>query len=347
MRALAAIAVAACHPRAPAPPLLPPAGVSISIYDSFAVLDDRRWITTAGTTLELDHIDPGAALASLTIESDLHVGACRRSATAPASGVVRCDIIGAPGRHLVRVLYVSRALHYRALHDITVTGARATIASRFSIDTPAWGGRADLSLFDGDPGGDHVPREVARGTIALDGAIAELASPPRDVPATLTRIYDGAVLDDALPNDAAWGRESQTAVWVWLELEGVTLASGAVRVHTGDRDIVEAPDAGVIDDKGLLRLPLWADTDLHGSRQRSVDLGAGAGLAERVVLAVTNAGAVPREVWAVEHLRPARHHRIEHAWPSRPVVDGAVVRTKLVVKPGSVERTGYTIAYDY
>lgn len=346
MKALVAIALAACHPRvrAPALPPLPPAGISISIYDSYAVVDDRRWITTAGTTLELDHIDPGAALASLTIESDLHAGTCRRSAA--ATGVVRCDMTAAPGRHLVRVLYVSRALHYRALHDITVTGARATIASRFSIDTPAWGGHAELALFDGEPGGDHVPREVARGTIALDGATAELASVPRDVPATLSRIYDGAVLDDALPNDAAWGRESQTAVWVWLELEGVTLASGAVRVHTGDRDVVVAPDAGVLD-RGLLRLPLWSDPDLHGSRQRFVDLGAGAGLAERVVLAVTNAGAAPREVWAVEHMRPARHHRIEHAWPSRPVVDGEVVRTKLVVKPGAVERTGFTIAYDY
>jgi len=350
MKALSALALAlaACHlhARAPALPRLPPAGVSISIYDSFAVIDDRSWVTVTGTSLALDHILPGAALASLTIESDLHVAACRREPAATASGTVRCDVTGTPGRHLVRLLYMSSALHYRALHDITVTADRATVTSRFSIDTPAWGGRADLALFDGDPGADHVPREIARGIVALDGSIAELAPPPRGAPATLSRIYDGAVLDDAPPTDPAWGRESQTAVWVWLELEGVTLVSGAVRVHTGDHDVVVAPDAGRTDGSRL-RLPLWADTDLHGARQRFVDLGAGAGLAERVVLAVTNAGRESREVWVLEHLRPAPRRRIEHAWPARPVAVGDVVRTMLVVKPGAVGRTSFTIAYDY
>lgn len=346
MRALVALVLlGACHPHAPAPAALP-AGVTIAVYDAFSVVDDRRDVDIDGNVLALDHVDPGAALASLVIESDVAVGACHRELAPHAAGSVRCDVTGARGRHRVRIVYVSTALHYRAEHEITVSGERAHAITRFAVETPAWGERADLVLFDGAPGGDHPPREVARGTAQLDGTTAVLATAEQDVAATVRRVYDGAILGALSPSDASWGRESQPSVWVWLEVEGLSLAPGPVRVHAGEREVI-VPAEGRRGDTHQLRLPLWIDDDLHGLRARFVDLGDGAGLAERLLLGVASGASEPREVWIEEHLRPARRRRIQRAWPVAPVVAGDVVRTKLVVKPGAIERTGFTIAYDY
>jgi hypothetical protein len=342
------VLLAACHAAHVETPKLP-AGTTISLYDTYAVIDDRREVDLHGGELVLDKIDPGASLASLAIESDLVVGACHRE---PPAGGVRCDVKGTPGRHLVRLVYVSAALHYRADHDVAVTVAgHAHVASRFAVDTPAWGGRAELILYDGAPGGDRVPREVARGVASLDGTTAVLAAAPLDVPATLTRVFDGALLGDVPPTDAAWGKDSQPSVWVWLELQGLVLARGPMRVHVelpGEpvRDATVAAEARRTD-HGTLRAPLWVDDALQGTRARFVDLGDGAALAERFAFGVANTGTAPREVWIEEHLRPARARRIERAWPTRPVVAGDVVKTRVVVKPGAVERTGFTIAYEF
>jgi hypothetical protein len=342
------VLLAACHAAHVEAPKLH-AGTTIRVYDTYAVIDDRREIDLRAGELVLDKIDPGASLASLMIESDLVVGACHREL--PVGGV-RCAVAGTPGHHLVRLVYVSSALHYRAEHELALTvPGHAHVVSRFAVDTPAWGGRAELILYDGAPGGDRVPREVARGVASLDGTTAVLAAAPLDVPATLTRVFDGALLGEVAPTDAAWGKDSQPSVWVWLELQGLVLARGALRVH------VELPGEPVRDaivpaearrsDHGVLRAPLWVDDDLRGSRARLVDLGDGAALAERFVFGVANTGAAPREVWIEEHLRPARSRRIERAWPARPAVVGDLVKTRVVVKPGAVERTGFTIAYDF
>jgi hypothetical protein len=341
------VLLAACHAAHVETPKLH-AGTTISVYDTYAVIDDRREIDLQAGELVLDKIDPGASLASLMIESDLHVGVCHRELPA---GVVRCEITGTPGHHVVRVAYVSSALRYRADHELAVmVPGHARVVSHFAVDTPAWGGPAELILYDGAPGGDRVPREVARGVASLDGTTAVLAAAPRDVPATLTRVFDGALLGDIPPTDAAWGKDSQPSVWVWLELQGLVLARGPMRVHV---ELPGEPTADAIvpaercrSDHGTLRAPLWVDADLQGTRARFVDLGDGAALAERLVFGVANTGAAPREVWIEEHLRPARARRIERAWPTRPVVVGDIVRTRVVVKPGAVERTGFTIAYD-
>ena len=84
--ALTIIALAACHSQStPSNTKAPDAGVSISLYaageDGYGVVDDRRWLDLAGTTMLLANIDPGAELASLVIEpadSALHVGQCVR-----------------------------------------------------------------------------------------------------------------------------------------------------------------------------------------------------------------------------------------------------------------------------
>jgi hypothetical protein len=345
MRRLVPLALVACHVHAPAAPPLA-AGVSISVYDTFSIVDDRRDVEVDGDTVALDQIDPGAALASLRIESDLRIGACHRELAGHAAGTIRCEVSGARGRHRVRLVYASTALHYRAEHYLTVAGDRARAVSRFAIATPPWGARAELVLFDGAPSGDHPPREVARGMAALDGTTAVLASGELAVPATVRRVYDGAVRSDLPPSDAAWGRASQPLVWVWLEVDDLTLAPGPVRVDVAGR-VAIVPGEGIRRDRRTLRLPLWVDDELRGLRARFVDLGDGATVAERLLLGVASTATEPREVWIEEHLRPARHRRIERAWPVRPVLAGDVLRTRLVVKPGAVERTGYTIAYDY
>ena len=150
------------------------AGVSIAIYErdgaGYSVIDDRRWIEIAGTSMLLANIDPGADLASLVdraVERRSQVGSCTRdrmpelmspeaaaleayarkqeeieamrrarlsrapappTAATPTCGharrvaatlpVVRCEVTAAPGRYLVRILYVSTTLRYRAQHEV-------------------------------------------------------------------------------------------------------------------------------------------------------------------------------------------------------------------------------------
>jgi hypothetical protein len=284
---------------------------------------------------------------------------------------VRCTVDGAPGRHLIRILYVSTTLAYRGEHDITMTAAdHATVTSRFAFQTPAWrvdpAGRsesaplhmgAEVAVFDGVPGGERPPREIARGPVTLDGSVAVIAVPAQDVKAHLRRVYDGAVATPELPAaDAAWNQQSLRAVWVWLELDGVHLAPGPSRVHVelpadGVRDIdVPAPGRRQADRSDApLRLPLWPDEQLSGSRQRFADTGD-AQLAERFSLAVANLGETTREVWVEEHVRPSRQRKVERAWPPGIRVAATpdqIVRVRVEIKPHAVERLGYTIEYEF
>jgi hypothetical protein len=364
-------------------------GIAIALYarpgaERYALVDDRRWIDVAGNTLVLDRIDPAAALPSLVIEplagADLSIGACARERTVPPSGppttvevdprgaesepvapILRCAVHARPGRYLVRLLYVTTALGYRAQHDVAVTAPdRATVASRFAIVTPAWRTRAEVALFDGAPGSEPPPRELARGTIALDGGVAVLAMPPREVSARLRRIYEGAMHrdDGPDPRDPRWGRDSGPAVWVWLELgpgepgerAATRLAPGPVRVHlelAGDaiRDI-DVPAAGRRDVASQIGLPLWIDDQLRGKRDRWTEPLDDSQLSERFLVSIGNGGDAAREVWIEELLRPATRRTISHAWPRSPEVEHRRLRMKLIVAPGAVERAGFSIDYE-
>lgn len=356
--ALALVAAVACRP-APAVERIatPGAGITMAFYragaQAFTVVDDRRQVEVRGGQLLLDHLDPGAALPSLVIEAlagpALTVGQCDRD---PSSPVVRCTAAsGGDGPRLVRVLYVSTALSYTAQHTVELAAAeRATIATRFAIATPSWGGRADAVLFEGVPGGEKPPVELASGALALDGSTAVLGAAPREVAARVRRVFDGAtrtgVGDSA---DPAWGRDSIHAVWVWLELDGVTLTPGVTRAHLelpGEavRDI-DVPAAGREHTAAGTRLPLWIDEDLRGHRQRSVGDADGASLTDRLSFSVSNIGEAPREVWIEERLRAAKRVTLKNAWPARPAQTSEVVRTKVLVKPGATERLGFVIDY--
>lgn len=285
---------------------------------------------------------------------------------ARVDATVVCTVDGAPGRHLVRILYVSTKLDYRVQHALTMTTPdRATLVTRFVIATPAWHEHADVIVYDGVPGGQRPPTEVTRGAVALDGSIAILATPAREAAARVRRIYDGAVATPQVDvADAAWNSESSHVVWVWLELPHTTLAPGPISAHvelpdelTHDVELAAGVRGASEDGDDLLRLPLWIDTQLTGTRQRftdpSVDPSATAPttdegvLAERLLLSVANQSDAPREVWVEEHVRRSRHRKLLRAWPKRPMATGDVVREKLVVKPHAIERVGYTVEYSF
>jgi len=352
----------------------PQAGIAIAMYsrvggDAYGVVDDRRWIDVTGNELVLEHVDPGAAMASLVIEplagGALAIGACARDRIPHALGgeqskardarkpalittvdayvpVVRCRVTGAPGKYLVRVLYVSTQLSYRAEHDIAMAEtAHVMLASRFSITTPGWGGRADVTLFDGVPGGDQPPLEVARGQVTLDGATAVIAPPARQLRARLRRVARADSPDSVGSN----------LVWVWLELPGLRLAPGGVRVHLGlaDEDVRdgELPPSSRTLVGEELRLRLWTDDSLRSSRQRTTDYSERAESAERIAITVMNLGTVPRDVWIEDPMRPANHRRIERALPDKLTRDHDLAVAHVTVAPGKVEHVAFTVAYDY
>jgi hypothetical protein len=76
VRCLVLVLTVACggtHAPREAPTAAPTRGITIAIYRGaergYGVVDDRRTVEVAGGTILLDRIDPGAALASLVIES--------------------------------------------------------------------------------------------------------------------------------------------------------------------------------------------------------------------------------------------------------------------------------------
>lgn len=269
--------------------------------------------------------------------------------------VVRCEVSGKPGKYLVRLLYVSTTLRYRAQHDVELSadGTKASVVSRFALKTPSWRTRADVVLFDGAPGGEHPPKEVTRGGVELDGTVAILAIDPQQTTAEIRRVYDGAVLSGDDERDPLWGRESQNSVWVWLELAKLHLAPGPVHIHMedtdGPRDIDIPPTSRKQEDApdAPLRLPLWTDDDLRASRTRTLEYNDGNELSERFVFSIGNTGETPRDVYIEEHLRPATKRTVEHPWPKKATSAAPkdLLRTKLEAKPGKVTRAGYSLTY--
>jgi len=269
--------------------------------------------------------------------------------------VVKCDVSAKPGRYLVRVLYVTKAVGYRAQHDIEISDDKsAHVTSRFAIVTPVWQTHAELVLYDGVPGGDRSPQEVARGQVTLDGSTSVLSVPTHDVPAQLQRVYEGAVVTSTDTTDVSWGSGSAQAIWVWLDLGKLRLAPGPVRVHLdlageGVRDLDIAQSMRRQDDTpdAPLRLPLWVDESLRGSRLRLLEYNDTSMITERYSFSVANTGESERSVIVEEPMRTATRRKLERAWPKKPTADHNVLRTKLDVKPGRIERTGYTMTYDF
>ncbi len=391
--ALAVLAAVGCHHGHTVENFAAPTeGIAIAVYDrgdgtSTAVVDDRRWVQVKDKAVVLDDIDPAAALPSLVIEpigTALRIATCRRDqvprpATAhrvdenpldipleddsepdPPRGfapIVRCDVDGAAGRYLVRVLYVTAGLAYRAQHEVRMASPdRATLRSVYTFATPAWHRTADVTVFDGAPGGDRVPRALARGKVAMDGSSGAIVVPDREVAGRLRRVFDGAMIasSDLPSSDLAWGEGSNEVVWVWLELAEARIPPGPVHAILDlPNELARVSDITIEarrrspDGDKPTRLAIYADEDLHGTRQRWHDFSDSAELADRFMMTIANTGDEPREVWIEEHLRAAKKRHVARSWPKPPGLHGDVLRSKLVVQPGKTERVGYTVDYDF
>lgn len=275
-----------------------------------------------------------------------------------ASPLVACTVSGAPGRYRVRVHYVATAYGFQTRHEIEMAAPdRATVSTRFTVPTPAWGVRGEVVLHEGVPGAGEPPREIGRGPVALDGGVAVLALPPREVPARLVRVYDGMIRHAGVERtDRAWGKDSQHDVGVQLELDDAQLlrAPAHVRISLGG-DTYEVVTAYAPEDAagggaataGSRRLPLWIDPLLRGTRKRSVDRMAGASFADRFELTISNTGGEQREVWIEEPLRPARRRELGRVRAAKPELAGDVARVKVVVGPGQIERLEFTVRYAF
>lgn len=402
------VAVAACRTPPPADiSATPSAGISIALYQlgdqSYAVVDDRRWVEVRDGSLVLDHLDPGATLPTLVLEplagSSIVVGTCSRDiAEMPAGDVattkrkpidleeddeegddgddevrdkkdpvavratpakpsvvatssVRCAVTGPSGKHLLRVLYVSSTLSYRAQHDIAMsTAEHVMLTSRYAIRTPAWGGKAEVTLFDSMPGREQAPVEIARGQIVLDGSTAILATPTHAVDATLRRVYTGEPSNGSDEDDAIG--DSVHAVWVWLDLALPRLAPGPVRatvrlVDEEEHD-VDVPAAGREQGTRSLRLPLWIDPQLRGSKTRRRVGREGADMAEWFSVAITNLGTQPRDVWIEQRLQEGSRRRlVTYARPTKPTLGKQRARSKVRVLAQQTARVAYTITYTF
>lgn len=353
-------ALAACsapHRGVPAGPLTE--GIAISIYSdgerSYGVVDDRRWVTVTSGSIVLDRVEPAASLESLVIEP-IAIERCvreRASASPPVlSTLVRCQVRASPGRHLVRVLYVLPPLAFQTRHQLVMTDpTKAVLSTRFSIATPAWSSRGDVYLFAGLPGGDKPVREVSRGRVLLDGTIALLASPPQLLPARLRVVFDGAVDGGVPTTEIAWGSMSHAAVWVWAELErAAELAPGRMQVQLAlpdqPRRDLDIATGGSQLRGGRLRLPLYADELLHGSRKREVQSSSPTRIVERLRVSVSNLAEVPREVWIEERLRPAHRRELTRAQPTSVELAGKRLTHRVVIPPRGSSGLDVTIRYD-
>jgi hypothetical protein len=391
---LVAAALAACRPqRSVEPSATPAVGIALALYQrggtSYAVVDDRRWVTVEDGEIVLDAVDPGASLPSLVIEplagSPISVGACTRdqvsyamtdtdalrayaawqerrtvqrargepldpepTPVATATSAIRCAVRGEPGRYLVRVLYVSPSLRYGAQHDIEVTAAeRATIASRYTISTPAWQTRAQATLFHGVPGGERAPKLVAKGEVTLDGSTAILAAPPREVTARVRWIYRGAFRANVDSDETAWGRDSRPDVWTWLELVDTRLPPGPVHARIAvpgepEHDVQISAD-GRVQHGDTLELPLWTDPSLRGIRHRTVTTRSDGAVIESFTVSLSSSGDTAREVWIEEPLRTAKRRFAHGAWPVAPELAHDLARLPIVVPPGGVARARFGI----
>ncbi len=350
--------------------------------------------SAADQSILLDRIDPAAGLQTLVIEpldrtKSLRVGVCAREridrstqgletlaqprppakqgqprpalpqiAPPVLSPLVRCTVDAAPGTYFVRVLQITALPTFKTFHQVSYAGnERATITTRFSFTTLAWSQRrADLTVFDGLPGGEVTPRAIARGIVVLDGTAAVLANPPVETTARLIRLFDGAIRDPLVtPNDPAWGKDSKRAVMTTLELDGIELTSGQVDVHVApidgpSRDVVVQPrDRDRIGEgkSAVQRLGLAPEDTLHGLRRNIVESFAradGKAIRQRLSLSVANASDQPRPVVIEERLRPHGKRQLINL-PARARVVGDVLRVDAVVEPGATEQLELTVMY--
>jgi len=266
------------------------------------------------------------------------------------SGLVRCKVRGAPGKHLVRVAYVTGDVSWHAIHrldvDVDDSGAgKATVRTGFQIDAPGWTGDAQINLWRGLPGAEDPPERVWTGAAGL-GEQVTVWSEPREVPAHLISVYRGALVQPGeSETDAYWRQQSDGDVRTWLVLDA-QLPIGTALVGVSVKGAPARVIPGILEKGGATtKMAMWIDPDLRGLRIKTYQSGDEHGLREHLAWSVSNLSDHARDVWIEEELRPVRRHRVLNAKPKLDLEDGWL-RAKVTVPAGGLARAACDVLYD-
>jgi hypothetical protein len=90
-----------------------------------------------------------------------------------------------------------------------------------------------------------------------------------------------------------------------------------------------------------VRVPLWREPDLYGVPRAP----GGRRDAEAVRIAISNTGAIAREVWIERPLRRAGAAQVVPGAGTHATIVGEAVRIVVAVEPGQVVEVSYTVAY--
>jgi hypothetical protein len=278
--------------------------------------------------------------------------------------LVRCKVTAGEGKHLVRVVYTTGALGFHADHTMRVSldetdRGKVEITPRFTVDTPPWQVVADVSLYDGMPGGTRAPREVFRGPITLTGDAVVVAGPTQTAVARIEAVYRGAIVSPGESSrEAYWRTSSNVDVWDWLDLElgDATLPPGRLDLEIAratqpvpepavvEQTAIELPDP---DDPGHVRIRLWPVNELRGQRLKMQLSTLQSEITESILFSLSNAGERTREVVVEEELRPAKKRSVLRSFPRKPTVRDNILRVRLKAIPGNAARAGVVMHYEW
>jgi hypothetical protein len=280
---------------------------------------------------------------------------------------VICAVDAVAGAHRVRLAYATSDLSWQSSYRVDVRaegdGAVASVQPTFTIaGSGVIGARhATVSLLVGLPGGEESPRLAWTGDVDLGTDEVAVHPPTRDIPAQLEYIYRGAVTHkDDNPRIAYWRATSTNDVWFAIgigpedakgndDLPGgpalfsVTEADGTSRQANGRWPEPDGTHGQGID------VRLWPSADLIGLRERKTPYDdGGRRLIEQYLFGVSNHSDATVTVWVEEELRAGASHRLlRKLWPSKPQQRGDLLRFKVTVKAGGIERLGFEAEYQW
>jgi hypothetical protein len=279
---------------------------------------------------------------------------------------IHCEVDASAGPHRVRLAYATSDLSWRASYRVDVAGtsdaATATIQPTFTIAGSGVIGsrRATVSLLVGLPGGEDSPRLAWTGDVDLGNDEVSVQPAARVLPTQLEYLYRGAVSHkDDNPRINYWRGTSTIDVWFAIGFApddadatadlpgGVALISvmqpdGTARLADG-----HWPDPSPERGRGI-DVRLWPSPDLLGWRERKTPYEDGSHLVEQYLYSVSNHSADAVTVWVEEELRPgAASRKLRKLWPMKPEQRGDLLRFKVKVAAGKIERLGFEAEYGW
>jgi hypothetical protein len=277
---------------------------------------------------------------------------------------VRCEVDASPGPHRVRLAYATSDLWWAASYRVDVEGqgddATAVVQPTYTIDgSGVIGARhATVSLLVGLPGGDQAPRAAWTGEVDLGNDSVAVQPAAHRIPAHLEYLYRGAITHkDDNPRIDYWRGTSTSDVFFAIGVAPDDVAANADLPGGSALFAVELPDGTTRQADGRwpdpdpepghgLDVKLWPSADLIGFRERKTPYSDGVHLVEQYLFSVSNQGAAPATVWVEEELRPGASWReVRKQWPDKPHQRGNLLRFKVDVAAGKIERLGFEAEY--